>query len=142
MTSGSVPPEAAGERGEPLLEFRAMIRLLRAECPWKRAQTHESLLPYLREEADEVAEAIAEGDPDHLREELGDLLLQVYFHAAIAEEAGRFTIDDVVAGLAEKMRRRNPHVLGTPEQVAAARGLDAEGVSAAWERIKAAEREG
>lgn len=118
-----------------------MMRRLRAECAWKREQTHESLLPFLAEEAEEVAEAVREGDPDHLREELGDLLLQVYFHAAIAEEEGRFTLDDVVAGLAEKMRRRNPHVFGTPEQRAEAAGLGAEEVSRRWEEIKAAERE-
>lgn len=137
-------PEHPGDHPqgpEPLLEFRAMMRLLRAECAWKREQTHASLVPFLHEEAAEVAEAIAEADPAHLREELGDLLLQVYFHAAIAEEAGQFTIDDVVAGLAEKMRRRNPHVLGSPEQRAAAAGLSAEEVSRRWEQIKAAERE-
>ncbi|GAA4110180.1 hypothetical protein GCM10022215_05160 [Nocardioides fonticola] len=125
---------------EPLLEFREMMRRLRAECAWKREQTHLSLLPYLREEAEEVAEAILEGDSEHLREELGDLLLQVYFHAAIAEEEGRFTLDDVVAGLADKMRRRNPHVFGTPEQRAAAAGLSADEVTARWEEIKAGER--
>jgi len=122
--------------GEPLVEFAAMMRQLRAECAWKREQTHESLVPFLHEEADEVAEAIAEGDPEHLREELGDLLLQVYFHAAIAEEAGQFTMDDVVRGLADKMRRRNPHVFGTAEQRAEAAGLTADEVSVRWDAIK------
>lgn len=135
-------PGRGEEAGEPLLAFRAMMRRLRAECPWKAEQTHESLLPYLAEESAEVAEAVREGDPVHLREELGDLLLQVYFHAAIAEEAGHFTIDDIAAGLAEKMRRRNPHVYGTPEQVAAARGLDAAAITRRWEEIKAEERAG
>lgn len=135
-------PEQPAGSGEPLLEFRDMMRRLRAECAWKREQTHLSLLPFLREETEEVVEAIEEGDSDHLREELGDLLLQVYFHAAIAEEEGRFTLDDVAAGLAEKMRRRNPHVFGTPEQRAAAAGLTAEEVSTRWEEIKAGERKG
>lgn len=135
-------PEQPDASGEPLLEFRDMMRRLRAECAWKREQTHLSLLPFLREETEEVVEAIEEGDSDHLREELGDLLLQVYFHAAIAEEEGRFTLDDVAAGLAEKMRRRNPHVFGTPEQRAAAAGLTAEEVSTRWEEIKAGERKG
>lgn len=113
-----------------------MMRQLRAECAWKREQTHESLVPFLHEEALEVAEAVEEGDPDHLREELGDLLLQVYFHAAIAEERGEFTIDDVARGLADKMRRRNPHVFGTPEQRAEAAGLSAAEVSERWDDIK------
>ncbi|CAB4733583.1 MAG: hypothetical protein F2667_14345 [Actinobacteria bacterium] len=124
---------------DPLREFADMMRLLRAECAWKREQTHESLLPYLLEEAQEVVEAVEEGDPAHLCEELGDLLLQVYFHAAIAEEAGEFTIDDVVRGLATKMRRRNPHVLGSAQERAEAAGLDADAVSARWEAIKATE---
>ena len=93
-------------------------------------------MPFLHEEAAEVAEAMAEGDPTHLCEELGDLLLQVYFHAAIAEEAGEFTMDDVVRGLAQKMRRRNPHVFGTPEQRAEAAGLTAAEVSERWDAIK------
>ena len=94
------------------------MRRLRAECPWKREQTHRSLARYLLEETHETLEAIDTGDEtgdwDHLREELGDLLLQVYFHAVIAEESGAFTIDDVARGITEKMHRRNPHVFGPP----------------------------
>ena len=94
------------------------MRRLRAECPWKREQTHRSLARYLLEETHETLEAIDTGDEtgdwDHLREELGDLLLQVYFHAVIAEESGAFTIDDVARGITEKMYRRNPHVFGPP----------------------------
>ena len=94
------------------------MRRLRAECPWKQEQTHRSLARYLLEETHETLEAIdtgdATGDWDHLREELGDLLLQVYFHAVIAEESGAFTIDDVARGITEKMYRRNPHVFGPP----------------------------
>ena len=88
------------------------MRRLRAECAWKAGQTHRSLARYLLEETYETLEAIDTGDADHLREELGDLLLQVYFHAVIAEEAGEFTLDDVADGIADKMHRRNPHVFG------------------------------
>ena len=121
--------------GRPLVEFLDDMRLLRERCPWKAGQTHRSLVRYLLEEAHETVEAIESGDPSHLREELGDLLLQVYFHAAIAEEAGEFTIDDVVADLADKMRRRNPHVFGDEEAGSAAE------VDARWQRLKAAEKQ-
>src|SRR5215217_3093050 len=94
---------ALAPQSEPLLEFLAVMRRLRAECPWKREQTHRSLARYLLEETHETVEAIENGDAEHLREELGDLLLQVYFHAVIAEEAGAFTIDDVARGITEKM---------------------------------------
>ena len=86
------------------------MRRLRVECSWKAGQTHRSLARYLLEETHETLEAIDTGDAALLREELGDLLLQVYFHAVIAEEAGEFTIDDVAADIIAKMRRRNPHV--------------------------------
>ncbi|MEI5672923.1 MULTISPECIES: MazG family protein [unclassified Nocardioides] len=119
---------------EPLLEFREVMRRLRAECPWKAEQTHRSLVRYLLEETHETVEAIESGDPDHLREELGDLLLQVYFHAAVAEEAGGFTIDDVARGITAKMVRRNPHVFGD-----ASSGTAAE-INDAWQAIKAAEK--
>lgn len=97
-------------------------------------QTHESLTPYVVEEAHEVVEAIESGDTDHLREELGDLLLQVIFHARIAEDSEGWTFDDVARGLTEKLVRRNPHVFGdavatTPEEV-----------DAQWRRIKAQEK--
>ena len=122
---------------EPLLEFLDVMRRLRAECPWKREQTHRSLARYLLEETHETLEAIdigaASGDWDHLREELGDLLLQVYFHAVVAEEAGEFTIDDVARGITEKMHRRNPHVFGPP---ADGPPLDAAAVDRAWQAIK------
>ena len=103
-----------GESGPPLLEFLEVMRRLRAECPWKAEQTHRSLARYLLEETHETLEAIDSGDRRHLREELGDLLLQVYFHAVIAEERGAFTIDDVAGDITAKMRRRNPHVFGDP----------------------------
>jgi XTP/dITP diphosphohydrolase len=123
--------------GEPLLEFLEVMRRLRAECAWKAGQTHRSLVRYLLEETHETIEAIESGDPDHLREELGDLLLQVYFHAVIAEEAGEFTIDDVAADVIAKMHRRNPHVFA-PD---ADSPTDAAEIDAAWQRIKAEEKQ-
>ena len=143
--------DAPGPRatGEPLLEFLEVMRRLRAECPWKREQTHRSLSRYLVEELHETLEAIDLGDDEHLREELGDLLLQVYFHAVIAEESGAFTLDDVARGITEKMIRRNPHVFddaaaGSAEGGDAAAGsaeaLDAAAVNEVWEQIKSRER--
>jgi len=127
--------------GEPLLEFLAVMRRLRDECAWKREQTHRSLARYLLEETHETLEAIDTGDSDHLREELGDLLLQVYFHAVIAEETGAFTLDDVARGITEKMRRRNPHVFA-PEGEPLAPGGDAAEVNDTWQAIKAREKPG
>ena len=96
----------------PLIELVEIMARLRAECGWKAAQTHRTLARHLLEETYETLEAIEAGDPDHLREELGDVLLQVYLHAAIAAQAGEFDIEDVARGLVEKMIRRNPHVFG------------------------------
>ena len=98
--------------GSALEDFAAQMRVLHRECAWKREQTHTSLIPYVREEAEEVVEAIESGDPAALCDELGDLLLQVVIHAVIAEEAGDFTLDDVARGVIAKMERRNPHVFG------------------------------
>ncbi|GEP36054.1 hypothetical protein NSZ01_38220 [Nocardioides szechwanensis] len=125
---------------EPLLDFLAVMRRLRAECPWKAEQTHRSLARYLLEETHETLEAIDTGDLDHLREELGDLLLQVYFHAVIAEETGAFTLDDVAREITEKMVRRNPHVFGPHVFGEAGRTRDAAAVNEAWEAIKATEK--
>ena len=122
--------------GEPLLELLAVMRRLRAECPWKREQTHRSLARYLLEETHETLEALDTGSAEHLREELGDLLLQVYFHAVVAEEAGAFTLDDVARDVTEKMLRRNPHVFG-PER---SQGLTPDEVNDEWERRKSAEK--
>ena len=118
--------------GEPLLDFLDDMRRLRRDCPWKREQTHRSLARYLEEETSETLEAIDTGDADHLREELGDLLLQVYFHAVIAEESGDFTLDDVARGISEKMHRRNPHVFGPSSPT----GLSAAEVDEQWQEIK------
>lgn len=131
--------------GEGLVEFLGLMRTMRERCAWKGAQTHASLAPYLREEADEVLEAISDvesvGDAAslrHLCDELGDLLLQIYFHAAIAEEAGAFTMDDVVGGLTAKMRRRNPHVFGPEAE--SGRTFTLEEIEEMWQAAKAAER--
>ncbi|GGS90444.1 nucleoside triphosphate pyrophosphohydrolase [Planobispora rosea] len=126
--------------GARLLDLVAVMDRLRTSCPWDAEQTHESLAPYLIEEAYEVLETIEEGDHGALREELGDLLLQVAFHARVAQDragepgGGAFDIDDVAAGIVDKLVRRHPHVF------AAVRVDGAEEVSDNWETIKAAER--
>ncbi|MCP9449444.1 MAG: nucleoside triphosphate pyrophosphohydrolase [Nitrospira sp.] len=108
-------------------------------CPWDRKQTHESLKPYLLEETYEVLETIDQGDEAKLREELGDVLLQVLFHSQIAAEAGTFTIDDVLKTLAEKLIRRHPHVFKTDGQGGTV--TSSEHVLSQWEQIKRAERQ-
>ena len=90
----------------------AMMRDLRARCDWDRAQTHDSLRPYLLEEAHELDETIRDGDAAHMRDELGDMLLQVLFHSVIAEESGEFQARDVPKALIAKMIRRHPHLFG------------------------------
>ena len=118
-------------------ELVGIIAKLRSDhgCPWDKAQTHESMIPCLRNECEEVVEAIEQKDPENLCEELGDVLLQVLLHAQIAKEEGLFTIDDVVNGLAEKMIRRHPHVFGDEEY-----GSDEQN-QARWEEIKRQEKE-
>ena len=134
-------PEATGKG---LVEFLALMREMRAGCAWKAAQTHVTLAPHLLEESAEAVEAIAEGAStgswDHLCDELGDVLLQVYFHAAVAEEAGEFTMDDVIAGLTAKMIRRNPHVFDPA--VVAAGPYTVEEIEGIWAAAKAGERAG
>jgi len=103
-------------------------------CPWDRKQSPETLKPFLVEECYEVIEAIEEGKPDKVREELGDLLFQIVFHARIAEEQGKFTLEDVAETIYEKMVRRHPHVFG--EAQAATPGE----VLANWEQIKRKEK--
>uniref|UniRef100_UPI000DE24BFA nucleoside triphosphate pyrophosphohydrolase n=1 Tax=Nonomuraea lactucae TaxID=2249762 RepID=UPI000DE24BFA len=117
--------------GARVLDLVAVMDRLRAECPWDRKQTHETLVPYLLEEAYEVLETIELGDYPALREELGDLLLQVVFHAKVADG---FDMDDVAAGIVEKLVRRHPHVFGS------VRAESADEVNDNWEAIKAAER--
>lgn len=144
LTRRSEPPEIEvlvgswDPPGARLLDAVAVMDTLRSPggCPWDADQTHESLTPYLVEEAYETLDAIESGDQEHLVEELGDVLLQVLFHARIgAEHAGEpFDIDDVAAGLVEKLLRRHPHVFA---------GADAStpaDVERAWEQIKAQEK--
>lgn len=108
------------DRAASFMRFCEVVRHLRAEdgCPWDRAQTHTSLKPYCIEEAAEVIGGIniweVTGDAENLKEELGDLMLQILLHAQIAEEEGLFTIREVMDGASEKMIRRHPHVFGKP----------------------------
>ncbi|MGW6200676.1 MazG family protein [Kribbella sp. NPDC055110] len=121
--------------GARLIDLVRVMDRLRRNCPWDQEQTHESLAKYLLEETYETLEAIDTGDRDHLREELGDLLLQVAFHSRIAQDDEIFTIDDVAADIVEKLIRRHPHVFGTVD------AADAAAVEANWETIKAAEKQ-
>jgi tetrapyrrole methylase family protein / MazG family protein len=118
-----------------------LMATLRAEkgCPWDRKQTHESLTPYLLEETYELLETIDQRDDAKLREELGDVLLQVIFHSQIANEQGTFTIENVLETLAEKLIRRHPHVFGSQGQASSL--SNGEQVLNQWEHIKRAERE-
>jgi len=140
---GGPPPEVeliTGSHDVPgarLLDLVAVMDRLRSPggCPWDAEQTHLSLLPYLLEETHEVVEAVESGDRTHLAEELGDLLLQVMFHARVAaeDEDAPFDVDDVAAGIVEKLVRRHPHVFAGVE-------VDAADVHRNWEQIKAAEK--
>ena len=105
----------------------ALMRDLRARCEWDAAQTHDSLRPYLIEEAHELDDALREGNIPQMREELGDVLLQVLFHSVVAEQRGAFDIGDVAGGLIAKMHARHPHLYGDGERVA-------------WEALKARKR--
>jgi XTP/dITP diphosphohydrolase len=122
--------------GERLLDLVAVMDRLRSPggCPWDARQTHESLVEYLVEEAYETVEAIETGDDGGLREELGDLLLQVVFHARIAAERGEWGIDDVASGIIDKLVFRHPHVF------ADASADTAEDVEANWHALKAREK--
>jgi ATP diphosphatase len=119
---------------EDLLAVMAALRTPVTGCPWDLEQTFSTIAPYTIEEAYEVAEAIERADMGELKEELGDLLLQVVYHSRLAEEAGAFDFADVVAAITEKMIRRHPHVFGdgSARSAGVARGF--------WEEMKAAER--
>lgn len=122
------PPIAA------LINVMARLRDPETGCPWDKEQSFETIAPYTIEEAYEVRAAIESGDPGQLRDELGDLLFQVVYHARMAQERGWFSFDDVARGISEKMIRRHPHVFG--EEAA----RSASGQTAAWEAQKAQER--
>lgn len=116
----------------PFNRLREIMAVLRAPggCNWDRKQTHKSLLPYLIEETYEVVEAIEKEDYPHLREELGDLMIQIVFHAQIAEEAGKFNIDDSINDINTKLINRHPHVFGNKKD------LNPQEVRDQWEKIK------
>src|SRR6201986_660974 len=118
-----------------LLEIMARLRTPVTGCPWDLEQNFATIAPYAVEEAYEVADAIARGDLDDLSGELGDLLLQVVFHARMAEEQGAFAFGDVVEAITRKMIRRHPHVFANQNGV-----ITPEHVEGAWERIKAEEK--
>ena len=128
-----LPPQSAHYSWDDLVEIMARLRM---GCPWDREQTHRTLVPYLIEETYEVVEAIELSQLDGLCEELGDLLLQVLFHAQLATEVGKFSIADVVDGLSNKMVRRHPHVFGD----AVIEDVDAQWRN--WEQLKALEKTG
>ena len=117
-----------------LVEIMAALRTPGTGCPWDLEQDFATIAPYTIEEAYEVADAIERGDFGDLRDELGDLLFQVVFHARMAQEAGQFGFGDVVQAIAEKLVRRHPHVFGD------ARGLSAKAVKELWDRIKSQEK--
>src|SRR3954470_23454704 len=117
-----------------LLTIMAALRTAGSGCPWDLEQTFATIAPYTLEEAYEVADAIQRGDLDDLKDELGDLLLQIVFHARMAEERGAFDFGDVVGAITAKLIRRHPHVFGD------ARGLSPEAVTAQWDAIKRDEK--
>src|SRR5947199_6253416 len=125
--------DAARDIGR-LIELMAALRTPGSGCPWDLEQDFASIAPYTLEEAYEVADAIARGDLGDLRQELGDLLLQVVFHARMAQEQGAFDFGDVVQAITEKLLRRHPHVFGE------ARGLSSDDVKLLWDRIKSKEK--
>jgi tetrapyrrole methylase family protein/MazG family protein len=138
LTAVFIPPsEDEAVINRQYYRSREIFRKLRGAdgCPWDKEQTHQSLSKYLLEEANEVLEAIEEDDVDHLVEELGDVLLQVFLHAQIGEDDGFFTMEDVIGSLNEKMIRRHPHVFGDQQIIGGA-----EEVKKQWEMIKEAEQ--
>lgn len=142
-------PRLGAPVGRELVDFHELARRLRRECPWDREQTHRTLITYLLEETYEVVDALLALDPDdpatdeHLVEELGDLLYQIEFHAAIAEQDGRFTMADVARGINDKLVRRHPHVFAPADESDTSHADDArlDDLVSDWERIKRAEKE-
>jgi MazG family protein len=128
-----LPPQSHHYTFDELVEVMARLRM---GCPWDREQTHRTLVPYLIEETYEVVEAIENGDLDALSDELGDLLLQIVFHAQLGSEVGRFTVADVIDALSNKMVRRHPHVFGD----AVIEDVDSQWRN--WEKLKAQEKTG
>ena len=143
------------DRLETYADFAAIVKQLRRDCPWDREQTHASVKHLLIEEAYEVVDAIDAGDPEELKKELGDVFLHVLFHSRISEEAGGFTIQDVIQAETDKLVRRHPHVFGDAtagdatagdatagdEAADDAAATDVDAVISTWEKIKQKERE-
>ena len=127
-------PKTTDQALADLLAVMAKLRDPETGCPWDVEQTFETVAPYTIEEAYEVEDAIRRGDPSEIKDELGDLLLQVVFHARMAEEAGLFDFNDVAASIRDKMIRRHPHVFGDASYA------NSSAQTQAWEEIKAAER--
>ena len=127
-----MPEKGTPTRVQELVDIMASLRAPDG-CPWDREQTHQTLRRYLIEECYELVDAIDSGDPDEMCEELGDVLLQVVFHAQLADERGDFTMQDVIDGISEKMIRRHPHVFGDVEVA------DAEEQLRRWNDLKRAE---
>lgn len=131
-------------RGTAVTELVAVMDRLRRDCAWDARQTHRTLVEYLLEETHETIEAIETDDDESLREELGDLLLQVIFHSRIAQEDAGWDIDDVATGIVDKLVRRHPHVFGSDSQyghLAPVGTTDEEVLTRNWTTIKAAEKQ-
>jgi len=128
------------------IQFQRLLEVMRrlrepGGCAWDREQTHESMKKYVREEGDEVIAAIEEGDPLHICEELGDLLMIITFHARIAEETGKFTMNEVAKGIVEKLISRHPHVFPpNAEEAEAGKNLSSDGVVQRWQELKTEEK--
>jgi MazG family protein len=132
QVAGGAAPRGATRFHELKDLFRTLLGP--GGCPWDREQTHETLIPYLREESEEFIAAVESGDRAHMQDELGDILLQVMFHAQLAAREGAFTIEDVIAGLIDKLTRQHPHVF-SDTVVGSSRE-----VVENWNRIKAGEK--
>ena len=118
------------------IELKAVFKRLHGSdgCMWDKKQTHKTLIPYLKEESDEFMDALKRGDSSHMKEELGDILLQVMFHAQIASKNGKFDVEDVIDHLIKKLKRRHPHIFGKTKV------RSVEDIVANWGRIKAQEK--
>ena len=140
MSADQIPPQAIGgldlRRVETLRRIMSALRMPGSGCPWDLEQTFETIAPYTIEEAYEVADAISRKDFSDLKDELGDLLLQVVYHAQMGAEEGKFDFDDVVEAICRKMIRRHPHVFGSQKEGSAS------GAKLRWEDAKAEERSG